>query len=133
MRLNENTGNADRDAHLRSGDFFDVATHGGQMTFASTAFLLDSDGTFTLTGNLTIRGVTRLVTLVGEYLGQDTDPWGGARIGFEASTTISRADFGIDFNIPLDGGRFLVGDKVDITLTVQAVLQESGRQRPLTA
>lgn len=119
------TRNADRDAHLRSGDFFDVAAHGGQMKFTSTAFLLDPDGTFTLTGNLTIRGVTRLVTLVGDYLGTDTDPWGGTRIGFEATTTISRAEFGLDFNIPLDGGRLLVGDKVDITLTVQAVRQDS--------
>jgi polyisoprenoid-binding protein YceI len=117
------TRNSDRDTHLRSGDFFDVASHGGQMTFESTAFLLDPDGTFTLTGNLTIRGVTRLVTLVGDYLGTDTDPWGGTRIGFDATTTISRSDFGLDFNIPLDGGRLLVGDKVDITLTVQAVQQ----------
>lgn len=117
------TRNTDRDTHLRSSDFFDVASHGGQMTFESTAFILDPDSTFTLTGNLTIRGVTRLVTLVGEYLGTETDPWGGSRVGFEATTTISRADFGLDFNIPLDGGRFLVGDKVDIALTVQAVLQ----------
>lgn len=119
------THNADRDTHLRSGDFFDTANHGGKMVFASTAFILDADDTFTLTGNLTIRGITGLVTLSGEYLGTGTDPWGGTRIGFDASTTISRKDFGLDFNIPLDGGRLLVGDNIDITLSVQAVLQDT--------
>lgn len=118
------TRSADRDAHLRSGDFFDTANHGGLMVFESTAFVLETDNTFTLTGNLSVRGTTRLVTFIGEYLGEGTDPWGGSRVGFEATGRISRKDFGLDFNIPLDGGRLLVGDAIDITLSVQAVKQD---------
>lgn len=107
-----------RDEHLRSADFFDVEKT-GPMTFTSTAF----DGA-TATGELTIKGVTRPVELDVEFLGTDTDPWGGKRIGFEATTEINRKDFGVDFNVPLDGGKFLVGDKVSITLSIQAVLQQ---------
>ncbi len=112
-----NTRDEQRDGHLRSGDFFDVE-NSGPMTFTSTSF----DGA-TATGDLTIKGVTRPVELDVEFLGIDTDPWGGRRIGFEASTEINRKDFGVDFNIPLDGGKLLVGDKVSITLSIQAVLQ----------
>src|SRR6266540_1238069 len=101
-----NTRDEQRDGHLRSGDFFDVE-NSGPMTFTSTSF----DGA-TATGDLTIKGVTRPVELDVEFLGIDTDPWGGRRIGFEASTEINRKDFGVDFNIPLDGGKLLVGDKV---------------------
>lgn len=107
-----------RDEHLRSADFFDVEKT-GPMTFTSTAF----DGA-TATGELTIKGVTRPVELDVEFLGIDTDPWGGQRVGFEATTEINRKDFGVDFNVPLDGGKFLVGDKVSITLSIQAVLQQ---------
>jgi polyisoprenoid-binding protein YceI len=113
-----NTRDEQRDGHLRSGDFFDVE-NSGPMTFTSTSF----DGA-TATGDLTIKGVTRPVELDVEFLGIDTDPWGGRRIGFEASTEINRKDFGVDFNIPLDGGKLLVGDKVSITLSIQAVLQQ---------
>ncbi|WP_109506551.1 YceI family protein [Nocardioides speluncae] len=113
-----NTRDAQRDGHLRSSDFFDVEKT-GPMTFTSTAF----DGT-TATGDLTIKGVTRPVTLDVEFLGLDADAYGGQRIGFEATTEINRKDFGIDFNIPLDGGRFVIGDKVSITLSVQAVLDQ---------
>jgi polyisoprenoid-binding protein YceI len=113
-----NTRDAQRDGHLRSGDFFDVE-NSGPMTFTSTSF----DGT-SAKGELTIKGVTREVELDVEFLGQDTDPWGGQRVGFEATTEINRKDFGVDFNIPLDGGKLLVGDKVSITLSVQAVLKQ---------
>ena len=112
-----NTRDEQRDGHLRSGDFFDVEKN-GQMTFTSTSF----DGE-KASGELTIKGVTRTVELDVEFLGIDNDPWGGTRIGFEASTEINRKDFGIDFNVPLDGGKLLVGDKVSITLAVEAVLQ----------
>lgn len=105
-----------RDEHLRSADFFDVEKT-GPMTFTSTAF----DGA-TATGELTIKGVTRPVELDVEFLGIDTDPWGGQRVGFEATTEINRKDFGVDFNVPLDGGKFLVGDKVGVQLSVQGVL-----------
>ncbi len=113
-----NTRDEQRDAHLRSADFFDVEKT-GPMTFSSTSF----DGT-SAKGDLTIKGVTRPVELDVEFLGLDTDPWGGQRIGFEATTEISRKDFGVDFNIPLDGGKLLVGDKVSIVLSVQAVLNQ---------
>jgi polyisoprenoid-binding protein YceI len=113
-----NTRDEQRDGHLRSADFFDVEKS-GPMTFASTWF----DGT-SAKGDLTIKGVTRQVELDVEFLGLDTDPWGGQRIGFEATTEISRKDFGVDFNIPLDGGKLLVGDKVSINLSVQAVLNQ---------
>ena len=114
-----NTRDAQRDGHLRSADFFDVENN-GPMTFRSTSF----DGS-TATGELTIKGVTRTVELDVEFLGLDTDPYGNTKIGFEATTEISRKDFGVDFNIPLDGGKLLIGDKVSITLSIQAGLDQA--------
>jgi polyisoprenoid-binding protein YceI len=112
------TRDAQRDAHLRSADFFDVEKH-GQMTFTTTAF----DGTKAV-GDLTIKGVTKPVELDVEFLGMGQDPWGNPRLGFEATSTISRKDWGVDFNIPLDGGRVLIGDAVTIHLAVEAVLAQ---------
>ena len=112
------TRDAQRDGHLRSADFFDVEAH-GQMTFTTTSF----DGTVA-TGELTLKGVTKPVELDVEFLGLGQDPWGGQRLGFEASTTINRKDFGVDFNIPLDGGKVLIGDKVTVHLAVEAVLSQ---------
>ncbi|HSJ21048.1 MAG TPA: YceI family protein [Nocardioidaceae bacterium] len=117
-----NTRDENRDAHLRSGDFFDVEST-GPMTFRSTRVEQGGKGLL-VTGDLTIKGVTKPVTLDVEYLGSETDPWGGTRAGFEGTTQISRKEWGVDFNIPMDGGRFLVGDKIDITVAVQAVLQQ---------
>jgi polyisoprenoid-binding protein YceI len=114
-----NTRDAQRDGHLRSGDFFDVENN-GPMTFRSTSF----DGS-TAKGELTIKGVTNVVELDVEFLGIDKDAYGNTRIGFEASTTINRKDFGVDFDIPLDGGKLLVGHKVDVQLSVQAVLDQA--------
>ena len=114
-----NTRDEQRDGHLRSGDFFDVE-NSGPMTFTSVSF----DGA-TAKGELTIKGVTNAVELDVEFLGIDSDPWGNSRIGFEATTEINRKDFGVDFNIPLDGGKLLVGDKVSITLSIQAVLDQA--------
>jgi polyisoprenoid-binding protein YceI len=117
-----NTRDENRDAHLRSADFFDVE-NSGPMKFASTNVERGGKGLL-VTGDLTIKGVTRPVTLDVEYLGTDSDPWGGTRAGFEGTTQISRKEWGVDFNIPMDGGRLLVGDKIDITVSVQAVLQQ---------
>lgn len=114
-----NTRDAQRDGHLRSKDFFDVE-NSGPMTFTSTSF----DGA-TAKGELTIKGVTRPVELDVEFLGVDTDPYGNTKIGFEATTEINRKDFGVDFNIPLDGGKLLIGDKVSITLSIQAGLDQA--------
>ena len=108
-----------RDAHLRSADFFDVE-NSGPMTFKATEF----DGT-TATGELTIKGVTRPVELDVEFLGLGLDPWGNQRLGFEANTVINRQDFGVTFNIPLDGGKVLIGDKVNIHLAVEAVREQA--------
>jgi polyisoprenoid-binding protein YceI len=117
-----NTHEANRDAHLRSADFFDVENH-GPMRFAASAVETGGKGLL-VTGDLSIKGVTRSVTLDVEVLGSESDPWGGLRVGFEGTTQILRKDFGIDFNIPLDGGRLMIGDKIDITVTVEAVLQQ---------
>jgi polyisoprenoid-binding protein YceI len=114
-----NTRDAQRDGHLRSADFFDVESS-GPMTFVSTSF----DGT-TAKGELTIKGVTNVVELDVEFLGTEVDPFGQTKIGFEATTEINRKDFGVDFNIPLDGGKLLVGDKVSISLSIQAVLNQA--------
>ncbi|HEX2893024.1 MAG TPA: YceI family protein [Marmoricola sp.] len=113
-----NTREPQRDGHLRSADFFDVENN-GPMRFVSQSF----DGT-TAKGELTIKGVTNVVELDVEFLGIDKDAYGNTRIGFEATTTINRKDFGVDFDIPLDGGKLLVGHKVDIQLSIQAVLNQ---------
>lgn len=114
-----NTRDAQRDGHLRSADFFDVE-NSGPMTFTSTSF----DGS-SAKGLLTIKGVTNEVELDVDFLGTEVDPFGQTKIGFEATTEINRKDFGVDFNIPLDGGKLLVGDKVSITLSIQAVLNQA--------
>ncbi|MGN6129796.1 MAG: YceI family protein [Nocardioidaceae bacterium] len=116
------TRDENRDAHLRSKDFFDVENN-GPMTFTSTKVEAGGKGLL-VTGDLSIKGVTKPVTLDVEVLGTSDDPWGGTRVGFEGTTTISRKEFGVDFQIPMDGGRFLVGDRIDITVSAQAVLQQ---------
>jgi polyisoprenoid-binding protein YceI len=118
-----NTHEENRDNHLRSADFFDVENNGA-MTFRATDVQSGGKGLL-VTGDLSIKGVTKSVTLDTEVLGSEGDPWGGTRVGFEGTTSISRKHFGIDFNIPLDGGRLMIGDKIEITVTVEAVLQEN--------
>jgi polyisoprenoid-binding protein YceI len=113
-----NTRDENRDNHLRSSDFFDVE-NSGPMTFRTTSF----DGQ-TAKGELTIKGVTNPVELDVEFLGVDVDAYGNTRIGYEASTEISRKAWGVDFQIPLDGGKVLVGDKVTVLLSVQGILAQ---------
>jgi polyisoprenoid-binding protein YceI len=114
------THNEQRDAHLRSADFFDPKT-GGTLAFVSKNVTATDDG-YVISGDLTINGITKPVDLAAEFLGLGTDPWGNTRLGAEASTSISRKAFGVDFNIPLEGGKLLIGDKVDIHLAIEAVL-----------
>jgi polyisoprenoid-binding protein YceI len=114
------TGTPDRDAHLRSADFFDVEKY-PTLTFVSSRIERESDEAFAVSGTLTIHGVSREVTLPVTYLGRTTDPWGNDRIGFEAETTINRKDFGLGWNALLEAGGFVIGDDVKITLSVQAV------------
>lgn len=116
------TRDAQRDEHLRSSDFFSVDEH-PKMTFRSTSVKPDGSD-FLVSGDLTIGEITRTVDLDLEFNGIGPDPWGGTRIGFSATTEINRKDFGIDFNIPLDGGGFVIGDRVRIALEVEAVLQQ---------
>ncbi|HEY3002692.1 MAG TPA: YceI family protein [Kribbellaceae bacterium] len=115
------TRNEQRDGHLRSGDFFDVEKS-PKMTFASTGVRANGDD-WVVTGDLTIKDVTKPVELDVVLLGIDQNAYGQTIIGFEATTSISRKEWGIDFNVPLEGGKLLVGDKVDINLDVQAALQ----------
>jgi polyisoprenoid-binding protein YceI len=115
------TRNDDRDNHLRSGDFFSVET-APKMTFRSTG-IREQSGNLIATGDLTIKDVTKSVELAVDYLGTGTDPWGGSRVGFEATTTISRKEWGIDFNIPMEGDKVMIGDKVNLVLAVEAVLK----------
>jgi polyisoprenoid-binding protein YceI len=115
------TGNADRDAHVRSSDFFDVDQH-TTLTYKSTGVRVE-DGDFVVDGDLTLRGITKSVPLQLEIHGfQPTTPFGDTRAGFTATAEIERSDFGISFGIPLEGGVGL-GNKVKITLEVEAVLQ----------
>ena len=118
-----NTGVAQRDEHLRSPDFFDVATY-PTLSFRSRSVEAGDDGTLRVTGELTIRDVTREVVLEAAETGRGTDPWGNERIGFSASTSIDRREFGLKWNQALETGGILVGDEVKITLEVQAVQQK---------
>lgn len=112
----------DRDNHLRSSDFFDIETH-PTMTYESKGVRRDGED-LVADGELTIRGVTRPVTLAVEWGGVHPDPWGGKRLGLSATGRINRKDFGIEFNIPIEGGGFVVGDRVDLYLEIEAVLQQ---------
>lgn len=113
------TRNADRDTHIRSAEILDVENH-PVMRFATTGVRQNGDD-YLLDGTLTVRDVTRPITLDVEFNGTDTDPWGNTRVGFSATTVINRKDYGIEFNVPLGGDKALLGDKVEIQLQVQAV------------
>lgn len=117
------TRNEGRDEHLRSEDFFDAANH-PQLKFESLEVANFDGESFDLNGNLTIRGVTKAVNFKGEFGGQTVDPFGLTRAGFEASTDISREEFGLTWNAALEAGGFLVSDKVRITLDVSFTKDE---------
>jgi polyisoprenoid-binding protein YceI len=110
-----------RDAHIRSADFFDVGNH-TEMTFRSTAVATDG-ADWTVTGDLTIKGITKPVTLELELNGFGPDAYGGTRAGFSAKTEISRKEYGVDIDMPMDGGGVVVGDKITVELEIEAVLR----------
>ena len=110
-----------RDAHIRSADFFDVGNH-TEMTFRSTSVRTDG-ADWSIVGDLTIKGITKPVTLELELNGFGPDAYGGTRAGFSAKTEISRKEFGVDIDMPMDGGGVVVGDKISIELEIEAVLR----------
>jgi polyisoprenoid-binding protein YceI len=119
-----NTGQEQRDAHIRSADFFEVEKH-PMMTFASTGVRAEGDH-FLLDGDLSIKGVTQPVTFKLEVNGFGPDAYGGTRAGFSATTEINRKDFGVNFDGPIPGvpGGVAVSDKVTVTLEAEGVLQQ---------
>jgi polyisoprenoid-binding protein YceI len=114
------TGDANRDGHLRSPDFFDVATYPA-ITFKSTKIEATGDDTFKVTGDLTIRDVAKEVVLDATLEGRVVDAWGKDRVGFSASTTINRKDFGLAWNMAIEAGGVVVAEKVKIELDIEAV------------
>jgi polyisoprenoid-binding protein YceI len=117
------TNHEQRDAHIRSADFFDTAEY-PTMTYTSTAVVPNGDD-WTVEGELTLHGVTKSVPLALELNGFTADPFGGTRAGFSATAEINRRDFGIDISMPMDGGGVVVGDKIAIVLEIEAVLATS--------
>jgi polyisoprenoid-binding protein YceI len=114
------TGVEQRDNHLRSPDFFDVGAF-PKVIFRSKKVAEAGKGRYQVTGDLTLRDVTREVVLDAELLGKVKDPWGNERLAFQATTSIDRKDFGLKWNQALETGGLLVGERVDISLDVQAV------------
>lgn len=115
------TGDSGRDGHLQSPDFFDVAQF-PTMSFTSTSIERDGDDDeFLLHGELTIKGVTKQVTFELEFDGVATDPWGNTKAGFTAETEINRKDWGLEWNVALEAGGVLVGEKIKLQLDIQAV------------
>jgi polyisoprenoid-binding protein YceI len=114
------TRNPDRDAHLRSSDFFNLEEY-PQITFVSTSARQAGEDVFELTGDLTIHGVTRQVTIPFSFEGAARDPFGNFRIGFEGSTVVNRSEFGITFNAALETGGVLVSDKITLEFEISAV------------
>jgi polyisoprenoid-binding protein YceI len=111
-----------RDEHLRSADFFEVERY-PQIAFRSTEVRATDDDEFTITGELTMHGVTRTVELKAEVQGTETDPWGNERVGLEVTGSLSRGDYGMTFNQALGSGNVLVSDKVKLRLDISAVKQ----------
>ncbi|HEY0475044.1 MAG TPA: YceI family protein [Kribbella sp.] len=114
------TRNSQRDDHLRSNDFLAMDEY-PEITFVSTSVEPTGDNTFKVTGDLTIRGVTKPVTLDVEFTGSATDPMGNLRIGFEASGVINRKDWGVSWNAALEGGGVLVSEKITLEIEISAI------------
>ena len=113
------TGNADRDGHLRSADFFDAEAY-PEITFVSTDVTRDG-ADWTITGDLTIKGVTKSVTIPFEESGSAQDPFGNVRVGFEGAVTVNRKDWGLTWNAALETGGVLVSEKVKLEFDVSAI------------
>jgi polyisoprenoid-binding protein YceI len=116
------TGHADRDAHLRTPDFFDIERF-PKITFVSTKVEKVEDDVFTLVGDLTINDKTNTVAVEFEHTGTSVDPWGGFRAGFEGRATVNRRDWDLAWNVALDKGGVLVSEKVKLEFDIAAVKQ----------
>jgi len=113
------TTEVNRDAHLRSADFFEVETY-PTLTFTSVSVAARGAESFDVVGDLTIHGITKRVTLPATFLGKAKDPWGTEKVAFEAELTLSRRHFGLHWNAALEAGGFVVGDEVKVSLSIQA-------------
>lgn len=120
------TGVADRDTHLKSADFLDVAHH-PELTFNSTRVEDLGENKYRVLGDLTIRGITREAELDVEYAGNVQDPWGNERSGFSARTAIERKGFGLTWNTVLEAGGVMVGDRINVEIEVEAVNQTAAK------
>jgi polyisoprenoid-binding protein YceI len=121
IQLNSiDTGNEQRDGHIKSADFFNTDVH-AVMTYQSTSITSKGDD-WIVDGNLSLHGITKPVQLKVELNGITPDPYGGTRAGFSATAEINRSEFGIEFNMPMDGGGVVVGDKISISIEIEAVL-----------
>ena len=122
------TGLPDRDKHLRAEDFFFVEKH-PEITFKSQQIKATGKDTYEVTGPLTLRGVTKTVTLPVTFLGKVRDPWGNDKAGFELSTTLNRKDYGIVWNAALDNGGVVLGDDVKIAINLETVQQKDAAKK----
>src|SRR5699024_4424512 len=116
------TNQEDRDNHLRSADFFDVAQY-PEIVFDSTSFSRKNDDEYALEGNLTIWGITQPVVLDVEYGGAATDPYGNYKAGFEVTGKIKRKEFGLTWNSVTEAGSVVVGDEIKLSISLQFVRQ----------
>jgi len=114
------TRNEQRDGHLRTNDFFDAPTF-PKITFTSTSVQQLDDGKFAVTGDLSIKDVTKAITVAFEFAGLSTDPYGNVRAGYEGTASLNRSDYGVSFNAALDTGGVLVSDKINLELDVSAI------------
>lgn len=116
------TNNEQRDGHLKSPEFFDAATY-PKLTFQSASFVKTGGDDYKLTGNLTVHGVTKPVTLNAELGGVTTDPWGQSKVGFEITGKINRKEFGLEWNATLETGGVMLSEEVKLLLNVQLIKQ----------
>lgn len=125
------TGSPDRDAHLKSADFFDVERY-PKMTFVSRSVVKDGDG-YKVVGDLTIKDVTREVTLDLEHGGEITDPYGNRKVGGTLTGTINRSNWGLTWNVPLDSGGWLVSEKIALEIDLQVAESEEAAEQEAAA
>jgi polyisoprenoid-binding protein YceI len=116
------TRNADRDNHLRTGDFFDIEQY-PKMTFQSTSITKKGDGEYNVTGNVSLHGVTRPETFTVSFEGAGKDPWGNDKVGFSGNGSLKRSDYGLTYNAALETGGVLIGDEVKVFIEIEAAKQ----------